>query len=240
MRKEVLDNGFEIYTETIDVAKTVTFSIYVKAGSYYESEPFGVAHLLEHMVFKGTTNRSTQQISEDIERYGGYMNAETSFEHTRYFTTIPYENWEKGAEVICDISFNSTIPEKEFIMEKKVVQEELKMYSDDSSSHVSDMLLQSMFKSYPNRQTIGGTVESVGDITRENILNFRDLYYQPNNMFAVVSGNVSHEEVVDFLENMVPKPNNNGKRDMRKSKFNHDILNSQMVSKKRDIEQSHL
>jgi predicted Zn-dependent peptidase len=151
MRKSTLTNGFAIYTKTIEVAQTVAFSIYVKSGSYHESDPFGAAHLLEHMVFKGTETRTAQQISEDIERYGGLMNAETSFEHTRYFTVIPKENWEKGADVIYDICFNSTIPEKEFALEKKVVQEELKMYSDDSSSHVSDMLLQEMFKSFPKK-----------------------------------------------------------------------------------------
>lgn len=240
MKKTVLDNGFEIYTETIDVAKTVTFSIYIKAGSYQEVEPFGVAHLLEHMVFKGTEKRNAQQISEDIEKYGGYMNAETSFDYTRYFTTIPYENWKKGSEVICDISFNSTIPDKEFSLEKKVVQEELKMYADDSSSHVNDMLLREMFKSYPNRQTLGGTVESVEKITKNHLIDFKNKYYNPSNMFAVVTGNVKHEEVVVFLTDIISGFGGENIVDLRNKEFKVDILNSKTVSKERVAEQAHL
>ncbi|MNC20430.1 Protease 3 precursor [compost metagenome] len=241
MQKETLNNGFEIYTESIDVANTVTFSIYVKAGCFQEVEPFGVAHFVEHMVFKGTTTRNVQQINEDVEDNGGYLNAETSFEHTRYYTTIPYEAWKKGADVVCDVVLNSTFPEKEFELEKKVIQEELKMYADQPDSYVFELLTRSMFASYPNRQTIGGTVESVGEITLQQLLDFKEKFYTPKNMFAVVTGNISHNEVVQYLEGLFGDLEiSNFSEKLEKEQFSPDILDSKTATEHKNIGQSHL
>lgn len=239
MRKTVLDNGFEIYTDTIDIAKTVTFSIYVKTGSYNETNRFGIAHVLEHMVFKGTNKRDVHQINEEIEDHGGYMNAETTFEHTRYFATIPYENWKVAGDVITDLVLDPIFPKDEVELEKKVIQEELKMYSDDASSHVYDMLFEGMHPSYKNRQSIGGTVESVGEISREDIIDFKNKHYTPNNMFAVVTGNVSHDEVVKFLEEVVGKVKNTSVLSKEESEFEPDILSSDTVTVERHIDQVH-
>lgn len=238
MQKTTLDNGFEIYTESIDISKTVTFSIYIKTGSYNETNHFGIAHVLEHMVFKGTDKRTVRQINEEIEDYGGYMNAETNFEYTRYFATIPFENWKIAGDLISDIVLNPIFPENEVTLEKKVIQEELKMYSDDASSHVYDMLFEAMHPSYKNRQSIGGTVESVGNISRDDIIEFKDKFYQPNNMFAVVTGNVSHDEVVEFLTNTFGDKTNNSTLEEDTS-FEPDILNSDTTTLKRHIDQVH-
>lgn len=239
MKKTILDNGFEIHTESIDIAKTVTFSIYIKTGSYNETNHNGIAHVLEHMVFKGTDKRTARQINEEIEDYGGYMNAETNFEYTRYFATIPYENWKIAGDLISDIVLNPIFPENEVTLEKKVIQEELKMYSDDASSHVYDMLFEAMHPSYKNRQSIGGTVESVGNISREDIVEFKEKFYQPNNMFAVVTGNVSHDDVVEFLENLFGDKTNNSDTVEEEKSFEPDILNSETVSINRHIDQVH-
>lgn len=241
MNKVVLDNGFEIYTDQIESAKTVTFSIYVKAGSYQEKEPFGAAHFLEHMVFKGTPTRDTMKIMEDVEDFGGFINAETSFNHTRYYVTMPQEYWKNGADVICDIVLNPTFPENEFVLEKKVIQEELKMYSDTPDSYVADLLMQEMFASYPERQTLGGTVQDVEAITREELIEFKNTFYQPNNMFAVVSGSISNDEVVEFLTSIFDQIENKTPiEELQDKKFTPDILDSKTITKNKNVEQSHL
>jgi predicted Zn-dependent peptidase len=241
MQQSKFDNGFEIYTETIDNAKTVTFSIFVKAGSYSESDHIGIAHFVEHIVFKGTTTRNAQELMEEIEDVGGYVNAETSFEHTRYYATVPAENWKVAAEIISDIVFNSTLPENEIEAERSVIQEELKMYYDDASSHVSEMLFGAMHESYPNRRSIGGTVDSVGAISRQDLIDFKDTFYQPNNMFVVATGNIGHDDVVNYMEQIAGNlENKNEPSDLVKEQFEPDILQSDVVSQERNsIEQSH-
>lgn len=241
MQQTKFENGFEIYTESIDNAKTATFSIYVKAGSYNESDHIGIAHFVEHTVFKGTKTRNPQELMEAIENVGGYVNAETSFEHTRYFSTVPAEEWKVAAEIMSDIVFNATFPEDEIDSERSVIQEELKMYFDDASSHVSEMLFNAMHESYPNRQSIGGTVESVGNITRQDLIDFKDKFYQPNNMFVVATGNINHDDVVNFMKEIVEGlENKNEPSDLVKEQFEPDILKSDVVTQERNnIEQAH-
>lgn len=237
MQKSTLSNGIDIFTEKIDSAKTFTFSIYIKAGSYQETDKIGIAHFLEHMVFKGTSTRSSQDLMEEIENIGGYINAETSFEHTRYFATVPAENWNTAADIISDIVFNPSFPEKEVDLERTVIQEELKMYSDDASSHVTDMLLKAMHESYPNRQSIGGTVQTVAEISRDDLIAFKNKFYQPNNIFIVATGQVDHEAVVKFMEQFSNVENN--EEIQEEQGFEPDILSSDTESLERNIEQSH-
>ncbi|MNJ90023.1 Protease 3 precursor [compost metagenome] len=238
MNKKILSNGLEIYTEKIDSAKTVTFSIFIKVGSYNETNKFGIAHFIEHMVFKGTKTRDAQQIMEEIENVGGYVNAETSFQHTRYFATVPAENWKTAANVISDIVFHPTLPEEEVDLERTVIQEELKMYSDDSASHVSDLLFIAMHKSYKNRQSVGGTVQSVSEISRQDLFDFMQKFYQPNNIFVVATGNIQEDEIVNFMEEFTKEftENNN---EFQNEEFEPDILESDTVSLERNIEQAH-
>lgn len=238
MKKSTLSNGLEVYTETIDSAKTITFSIYVKAGSYQETNKFGIAHFLEHMVFKGTETRSSQDLMEEIENVGGYINAETSFEHTRYFATVPAEEWKIAADIVSDIVFKSTIPEEEVDLERTVIQEELKMYSDDASSHVSDLLFKAMHESYQNRQSIGGTVQSVSEISRQDLVDFKEKFYQPKNIFIVATGKVDNDEIVEFTKQF---ESIEGTKEIEKEDtFLPDILSSGTETLERNIEQSHL
>lgn len=237
MNKTVLKNGLEIYTEKIDSAKTLTFSVYVKVGSYNETDKFGISHFIEHMVFKGTETRNSQDIMEEIENVGGYINAETSFEHTKYYATVPAEEWKVAADIITDITFKSTFPAEEVDLERAVIQEELKMYSDDSSSKVTDMLFEEMHKSYPNRQSIGGTVQTVAEISREDLIEYKNKFYQPNNIFIVATGKVNHNDIVEFMSQF--ESIENVKELDKEENFEPDILSSDTKSLERNIEQAH-
>jgi predicted Zn-dependent peptidase len=238
LQKKTLPNGLDVYTEKIESAKTMTFSIYVKVGSYDETDRFGIAHFIEHMVFKGTDSRNSQQIMEEIESIGGYINAETSFQHTRYFATVPAENWKTAADVISDIIFHSTIPEEEVELERTVIQEELKMYSDDTSSHVTDMLFTAMHKSFPSRQLVGGTPKQVAEISRQDLIDFKNKFYQPNNIFVVATGKIDDEAINKFMEEYT-KDFQENPNEFKKEEFEPDILDSNTIEIERSIEQAH-
>jgi predicted Zn-dependent peptidase len=242
INKTILTNGLQIITQQDLNAKTVTVSFTIKCGSYNENEGiYGIAHFTEHMLFKGTTKRTSQQISEAIEGIGGILNAETTFEYTRYYCTIPAENWQKGLDVLFDMILFNTIPEDEFEREKQVVLEELKMYDDEPDSKIFELLFQQLFKSYKNRQLVGGTIKSVAALNRNQMLEFIEKNYNFNNMIVMVTGNIDHEKLVESLESYAKDIDlNTVKSESAKDSFIPDKLGQKDVIEKKDIAQSHL
>lgn len=197
----ILDNGLKVVTQNIPTSKICTIGYVVGSGSYNENDnERGIAHVVEHMLFKGTTNRDYRQVNKDIESVGGYLNACTSFEYTKYYCTMPKEKWETGLEVISDLIFNHTIPEEELIKEKEVIKEEIRMYEDEPSAFIEETLIKNMFENYKNRQSITGTVESVDAFTRDDILNFIEHNYFPQNMTLLCVGNVNHKNIVNYIK----------------------------------------
>lgn len=203
MNKTKLKNGLNIISQYNDV-DIVSISYLINCGSYDEElDERGIAHFTEHMLFKGTTNRSSKQISEDIEGIGGILNAETSFQYTKYYCSVPADYWKIGVDVLSDLVWNNLIPEGEFERERNVILEELKMYDDAPSSKVYDLLFTHLHPSYTNRQLAGGTIETVSKITRQQMLNFIDKFYNPKNITIVAAGKIDHEELVQFVEKLM-------------------------------------
>lgn len=238
-KETTLHNGLKIITDSNSNDSTTTISFAVKVGCYNEDESnLGIAHFTEHMLFKGTTNRTAQDINEDIGEVGGLLNASTSFEVTQYFCTISSDFWQKAVEVLSDLIWNNTIPEEEFDLERSVILEELKMYDDDPQSKCMNLLLENMHENAINRQTIGGTLESVSKITRQQMLDFIDKFYTPNNIFIVATGNINHEELVKEVEkytNQVEIKNS----DIKEESYQYEKL-GKVIEKNMNIVQSHL
>lgn len=209
MIKKKLDNGITLIIEKTD-SKLVTFGYTIKAGSYNEnSDQHGMAHLVEHMMFKGTTKRKYFEINKEIESLGGYLNAYTTYNITRYHCTIPYDSWKIGAEVITDMMFNHTIPEEELEKEKKVVEEEIIMYEDSPDGYISNRMYEELFNQYDNRQSIAGKVEEVDYYTREDVLNFIEQHYFPKNMIITIVGNVDEKDAEKYMESIVDENTKN-------------------------------
>lgn len=239
----ILDNGLTVMTQNIPESKNCTIGYVVKSGSYHENDDErGMAHVVEHMLFKGTINRDYKQIHKDIESVGGYLNACTSFEYTKYHCIMPKDQWEIGLEVISDMIFNHTIPEEELVKEKEVIKEEIKMYEDDPSSLVCETLIRNMFKKYKNRQSIAGTVESVDAFTRDGILNFIERNYFPQNMVLLSVGNINHEQVVNYIKAYMNKLNIRfNQYQLEFEPFKFETTKEEIVKlKKQDISQSHI
>ena len=113
--KIILENGLNIVIEKDNSSKIATFCYLVNCGSFNEDDSNrGIAHFTEHMLFKGTTNRNFSDINKDIEKVGGMLNAETSYDYTRFYSIVPADKWEIGLDVISDIIWNNTIPQDEF------------------------------------------------------------------------------------------------------------------------------
>lgn len=209
MIKKKLDNGITLIIEKID-SKLVTFGYTIKAGSYNEnSDQHGMAHLVEHMMFKGTTKRKYFEINKEIESLGGYLNAYTTYNITRYHCTTPCDSWKIAAEVITDMMFNHTIPEEELEKEKKVVEEEIIMYEDSPDGYISNRMYEELFKKYNNRQSIAGKVEEIDSYTREDVLAFIEQHYFPKNMIITIVGDINEKDAEGYIESIIEKNTKN-------------------------------
>lgn len=148
----------------------------------------GIAHLTEHMLFKGTKGRSARSINNFLEKLGGELNAYTTKEETVIHATVLKEDLPKAVELLHDLAFNSIFPENELAKEKEVVLEEIKSYKDTPSEQIYDDFEELLFGNHPLAGNILGTPKTVRRITREDLVNFTKLHYRCENMsFSIVA-----------------------------------------------------
>jgi len=197
-RKEVLDNGLRIVTETVPHVRSVSIAIFVGAGSRYESEDkAGVFHFVEHLCFKGTSRRPTaREISEAIEGVGGALNEGTGKEMTTYWCKVTPPHFALAMDVLADVIRHPRFDPVDIETERQVIIEEINA-GWDSPQYRADMLIDELL--WPN-QALGrngaGDKESVAALTRVDLVNSLAQQYLPNNTVVSVAGNISHEEVV--------------------------------------------
>ena len=196
-----LSNGITVVTEELPYLRSSSFGIWVKAGSADEDDTNnGIAHIIEHMLFKGTKNRSAKQIADEMARIGGNMNAFTSKECTSYYATTLIEHLPIAIDIISDMLINSLIDEKALKKEKGVIIEEIDMYDDSPEDLVHEMLQQRIWKDHPLGYIISGTKKIVRKVTREQIQEFMDTHYVGENMVISVAGNIKSKELLALLE----------------------------------------
>lgn len=189
----------EIFTSQLDsgigyafqrISSPVAYcALSIKAGTRNETNLYnGVAHLTEHMLFKGTTKRGSKRINNFLERLGGELNAYTTKEETVIHATVLKEDIGKAVELLSDLAFNSLFPEKELIKEKEVVLEEISSYKDTPSEQIFDDFEEYIFGNHPLAQPILGTPKSVRKIGVQQIKEFTSQYYKlPNMTFSIVA-----------------------------------------------------
>ncbi|MDE3096945.1 MAG: insulinase family protein [Chloroflexota bacterium] len=197
--RTTLENGLRILTGTMPGTRSVAVSIYVGAGSRYEAaEEAGISHLLEHLVFKGTTKRpSPQQISEAIDGVGGVLNAGTDRELTVYYAKVAAPHFALAADVLCDMLRDPLMAEEELEKERKVVIEELASIGDSPAQLVDVLLDATMWPDQPLGRDVAGTEASVSALTREGAVAYLRRQYVPNNMVVAVAGAIEHGRVVE-------------------------------------------
>lgn len=230
--RKKLDNGITIIFEKRKTP-VVTVASSVKFGAQYEGEKIkGISHFIEHLVFKGTKNRSVSEIPKEIESKGGIINAFTAEELTSYWNKLPAKYFELGAEISRDLILNPLFEKKALERERKVILEEIKMYHDNPGSHVLEKIKEMLYKK-PFSISITGTAKTVKGLSREKVIRLFDSIYSTNNMVFSVVGNASLSSVLEQAKKF-PKTN----KEIRKIPIL--LRNGEITEKRKGIDQAHL
>jgi predicted Zn-dependent peptidase len=200
--KTTIPNGLRLITAPMPHTRSVAVSIYVGAGSRYETPAeAGISHFIEHLCFKGTAKRpSAQLISEAIDGVGGILNAATDREYTVYYAKVARPHFELALDVLTDLVQAPLFDADEMEKERKVVIEELASVADSPGQQVDLLMDALLWPDQPLGWDVGGTEESVAGITREMILDYVRRQYVPNNMVVAIAGNIDEDEAIALLE----------------------------------------
>lgn len=202
--KTVLPNGLQIVSEKIESVKSVTVGIWAKTGSRNETDnQAGITHFLEHMLFKGTENRSSYDIALSMEAVGGYLNAFTSTEYTCYYARCLDTKLPVALDVLTDMVKNSIFPEGEMEKEKKVVIEEMKMYRDSPEDTLFEEFSKQTFNRHPIGRPVIGFENTVSSFSRQDLFDYMEDRYKPSNLLVAVAGSADHEKVVELVSNAI-------------------------------------
>lgn len=231
----VLQNGLKIITSERPQSETVSLGIWVNTGAAYEKQEVnGISHFVEHMVFKGSKKRSSQQISEEIENVGGQNNAYTSREFTAFYAKMLKNDVELALDVIADFVLNPTFPEDEMIKEKEVVIQEINQAIDTPDDIVFDYFQETAFPNQPLGRTILGPKEIVRSFTPEILKYYMSTNYAATNTVIVAVGNINHDNFVNMVKNRMNNYQKNTSFEIAPQIYNGGFFNE-----KRQIEQAH-
>ena len=187
-------NGVRIVSEHIPYTRSISIGIWVDAGSRYElPEENGITHFIEHMLFKGTANRTAKQIAESFDRIGGEVNAFTSKEHTCYYAKVLDHHADIALDILSDMFFNSTFAHDELEREKQVVLEEIYMSEDAPDDDVHEKLWAVMYPNDALGRPILGTEETLMTFNEDLIRRYMAKHYGPENVVISVAGNITPE-----------------------------------------------
>lgn len=232
-----LDCGVRVAMEVIPHVQSAAIGIWVKTGAVNEEAKYaGVSHYIEHMMFKGTENRTAREIAADIDKIGGQMNAFTGKEATCYYVKVLKENFEKGAEVLLDMLTGSLFDKTEMDKERQVICEEIKMVEDQPDDLAHDMVSEILFKGNPLGNSIIGTPTTLKRISRKVLTEYKDAQYTRDSIVVSVAGNIDPDSVCAYLERKFDS--------LRPSKPVHENGHTPYEKKHKvivkDIQQSHL
>ena len=203
--RSVLPNGLRVLTAPMPTTRSVSIGFYIGAGSRYESDDeAGVSHYLEHMLFKGTEQRRTpKEISETIERVGGFMNASTDREATVYWARVAHPHFELALGLLSDMLLNSTFEPEEIEKERQVIIEELHTINDVPSQRAYLLADAALWPGQPLGRDIAGTPESVGGMQRGTLLDYMGQQYDPANSVLAIAGRVDEDRALDLVSSLL-------------------------------------
>ncbi len=200
-RLTTLENGLTIIVCEDRSAPVVSAQAWCRAGSIDEGSWLGagLSHLLEHMLFKGTTTRGAGRIDQEIQDVGGSMNAYTSFDRTVYYINVPNTGAVVAIDILCDIMQHATLPDDEMTKEKQVILREMDMNQDDPGRRAGRRLFETAYTRSPYRYTVIGYPDIFNQVTREDVLGYYREKYAPNNTFFVVVGDIRADEAIEQI-----------------------------------------
>jgi len=198
--KHVLDNGLTVLISEMPTNPMVAVYALVKTGSATEGAFLGtgISHFLEHMAFKGTTERGVGDIPAEIQAVGGSINASTSLDYTIYTLTVPAESFEVALEILADMLMNSVMDEEEVEKEREVIFNEMRLHEDNPNRRLTRLSFQNVYIKHPYRHPVIGYKPLLAQVTREDILQYYKSRNIPNNIILSIAGNIK-------VDNILPK-----------------------------------
>ena len=201
VNQDVLPNGLTIVTEAMPAVRSVSLGVWLRTGSRNERESEnGISHFLEHMVFKGTTNRTAEEIARSADSIGGHLDAFTAKECTSFSIKVLDEHLPRAVDVIADLVKNPLLQADHIVKESKVIQEEIKMVEDTPDDLVHEIFTQSYWHGHSLGRPILGTRRTVNGFNRRRLLDYFTRCYTPRNMVVAAAGHLEHAQVVELTE----------------------------------------
>jgi predicted Zn-dependent peptidase len=235
--RDVLDGGLRLITETMPHVRSVTIGVWLTRGSRHETdERGGIAHFVEHMLFKGTDTRSAEDIAQAIDSIGGQLDAFTAKEYASYYIKVLDEHVPLAVNLLADIVRRPAFASDEIEREKKVILEEIKMVEDTPDDLVHELFTQHFWEGHPLARPILGTPDTVEALTRATLLDYFGRAYVAPNMIIAAAGNLEHgrlrQLVLDAFDGLSVTgdvPNGPAPR-----------VSPQVITRAKELEQSHL
>lgn len=210
LQQATLSNGIRVVAEAIPTVQSLTVSLWIRAGSRDElPHQHGIAHFLEHMLFKGTHSRTATQIAQEIEGRGGVLNASTGKELTFYYARMLAEHMPVAVEVLSDLFLNARLDPNDIELEKGVILEEMRMIEDTPDEILHDRVAEVYWGDHPLARRIIGTPDTVSAFTREMIVEFIQTHYRPERVVVAAAGNLDPDALFKEVDRWLGhwKPN---------------------------------
>ena len=199
-RSTVLDGGLTVVTERMSDVRSVSIGFWVGTGSVDEPPAqAGASHFLEHLLFKGTDDRTARSIATAVDSVGGDMNAFTTKEYTTFYLRLLAEDADMGVDLLSDIIWSPAFRPEEFESERQVILEEILMHADEPADLVHDVLAEALYPQHPLGREVLGDASTVSAMTRDEVAVFHQQHYRPGNIVVAAAGAVDHERIVDRL-----------------------------------------
>lgn len=238
-RETIFDNGAWVISFRMPEMNSVSFGIWISAGSRYENEKNnGVSHFLEHLLFKGSKKRSGRKIKEDIEGSGGSLNGFTSEECTCYLAKVVAEKTKFCMDVLTDMVLHPLLRKEDIEMERGVIREEISRQKDLPMQYVHVLFDRLLWGKHPLGLNTAGTIEIINSLTRKDIVEYKNTLYKPGNVIVAAAGRLEHKEIVEEISacfSRVPSSKRSKPSLLKKKQ-----TGPQLVVEERSTEQTHI
>ena len=202
----VVDGGLTIVTEHMPDVRSVSLGFWVGTGSVDEPESIaGASHFLEHLLFKGTEQRSAREIAELVDAVGGDINAFTTKEHTAFYVRLLAESVELGLDILSEIIWGPALRPEDLEAERQVILEEILMHGDEPAEEVHDVFNSAMYPGHPLGRDVLGLEATVGAATRDQVARFHRQHYRTANIVVTAAGLIEHAGIVDGVVDRLGK-----------------------------------
>jgi len=238
INRKQLSNGLTVVTEKMPNLRSISLGVWLKKGSRHEAErENGISHFIEHLLFKGTANRSAKEIALTIDSIGGHIDAFTAKEYTCFYAKVLDEHLPVALDLLSDIVLHPRFEPGEIEKERKVIFEEIRMVDDTPDELVYDLFNKQLWPDHSLGRPIQGTVESVSAMTPEILSAYFRESYQPGNLLVTATGNLEHEGLVTDIRRAFEPLTNGSPPPVSDSPRVHPGL---VIKEKKELGQVHL